>query len=79
MPGDYDGNGAVETSDYIVWRKGFGTVYTLADYDVWRAHFGQLLPGSGSGTNAAVPEPASAGLLLTWLVALVRSRRGQEF
>ena len=78
MPGDYDGNGAVDAGDYIVWRNGLGASYKLSDYTVWRAHFGQSLPGSGNGTNVAVPEPANVCLLLSALAILIcccRARR----
>jgi hypothetical protein len=63
--GDYNGNGIVETADYVVWRKGLGTTYVQADYNVWRTHFGQTT-GSGSGAiaNAAVPEPTTFVLLI---------------
>jgi autotransporter-associated beta strand protein len=56
-PGDFNHDGTVDAGDYVVWRKGLNTKYTLADYDVWRAHFGQTYsPGSGVSLNA-VPEP----------------------
>ena len=37
LPGDYNANGVVDAADYIVWRKGLGTIYTQNDYNVWRA------------------------------------------
>jgi hypothetical protein len=68
LAGDYNSNGIVDAADYVAWRKGLGTTYTQADYDVWRAQFGQIAGGSGasvaSHSNAAVPEPLSAPLLL---------------
>jgi autotransporter-associated beta strand protein len=68
VPGDYNNNGIVDAADYVVWRKGLGTIYTQNDYDVWRAHFGQSSgagAGGGSGlSEAAVPEPATSSLLL---------------
>jgi hypothetical protein len=76
LPGDYNNDGVVEAADYIVWRQGLGTTYTQDDYDVWRANFGQTA-GGGSGTslNAAIPEPATAVLLI--FAAASRSlRRG---
>jgi T5SS/PEP-CTERM-associated repeat protein len=70
LPGDFDGNGVVDMSDYVVWRVGLGTTYTQADYDVWRSHFGQTAGGSGAAVSAIVPEPPSIfalcfGMLLT--------------
>jgi probable HAF family extracellular repeat protein len=81
LPGDFNGNGAVDAADYVIWRKGLGTIYTQNDYNIWRTHFGQTA-GSGSSTsaNAAVPEPAT--LLLLMLAAagwcLRRSRAAQK-
>jgi T5SS/PEP-CTERM-associated repeat protein len=83
LPGDYNHNGVVDAADYVVWRKGLGTIYTPDDYNVWRANFGQTA-GSGSGSvataglpSSAVPEPAAWLILLTGLVMLV-SRRTAE-
>jgi hypothetical protein len=63
--GDFNGNGVVDAADYVVWRKGLGTLFTQSDYSVWRAHFGQTV-GSGAGASAiaAVPEPATLMLLM---------------
>jgi formylglycine-generating enzyme len=76
LPGDYNRNGVVDAADYVVWRANQGTTDALANdpiggtigtaqYNQWRAHFGQT---AGSGTGAividAVPEPATAVLLM---------------
>lgn len=71
LPGDFDLDGDVDAADYVVWRKGLGTVYGPNDYNDWRAHFGQTA-GSGAllgSTSRSAPEPASAVLLV--LAALV--------
>jgi hypothetical protein len=75
--GDFNIDGRVDMSDYIVWKKwknqfghqltadadGNGTVGD-ADYDIWRANFGRILSGdSPQGADAVVPEPSSAALL----------------
>ena len=55
--GDFNGNGIVDAADYVIWRKGLGTIYTQADYNVWRNQFGKSAGGgAGISTNAAVPE-----------------------
>ena len=66
--GDFNGDGAIEAADYILWRKYDGSPQ---GYDNWRANFG-VIAGSGSGTsaNAAVPEPANLVLLVFAAVGL---------
>jgi autotransporter-associated beta strand protein len=75
LPGDFNGNGVVDAADYTVWRNGLGSIYTQADYNVWKTHFGETAgSGSGASGNAAVPEPASALLLMGMLAILGRRR-----
>jgi hypothetical protein len=76
LPGDYNGNGTVDAADYVVWRNGDSPDDTVAGYNLWRANFGKPL-GSGLGSTAAVPEPATmlpvaAGVVL--LLATGRTR-----
>lgn len=78
LTGDYDGNGVVDTNDYVLWRNGdpradanMDTLVDQTDYDIWRANFGNTSAGSGAGSglgSAAVPEPATVGLMLVGLV-----------
>jgi hypothetical protein len=81
-PGDYNDDGTVDMADYVVWRKNLGQVVTLpnrdidnsgpismADYESWAASFGLSIAGLGSGSQAAIPEPASATLLALFAVA----------
>ncbi len=91
LPGDYNGDGIVDTADYVVWRKNFGDTTSLvadgndnqivdqADYEVWRQNFGRtwqdLATGSGAGLTAAVPEPAAIALALIALTCGLNSRR----
>jgi mannan endo-1,4-beta-mannosidase len=82
-PGDFNHNGGVDAGDYVLWRKLQGqTTWGLAadsdlngridtaDYAFWRTRFGQT---GGSGSGAAVPEPAT--LMLLALAAAVRCAR----
>jgi hypothetical protein len=68
LEGDFNGDGAVNAADYVVWRKTDGT---QAGYNTWRMNFGRTA-GGGAATSAAVPEPGTVGLLLLAAVGAVR-------
>jgi hypothetical protein len=71
ISGDFNNDGAVNAADYVVWRKGFGTVYSQIHYDAWRAG-GQAAAGS-SLVVAGVPEPTTLAMLLAaMLIVSVR-------
>jgi hypothetical protein len=79
VAGDYNGNGFVDAADYTIWRDTLGSTSDLrangdntgasanvidqADYTFWKTKFGAT-SGSGALSSGAVPEPASAVLLL---------------
>jgi hypothetical protein len=73
--GDFNQDGTVDASDYVVWRKGLGTTYTDGDYDLWHAHFG-VTAGSGATLpsvappSAKVPEPWTVSVLSVGVLAL---------
>ncbi|MEX2170546.1 MAG: hypothetical protein WD851_14620 [Pirellulales bacterium] len=80
VPGDYNGDGAVNAADYTLWRDGGallnevadpGTV-SPADYTEWRARFGNT-SGSGGGVSA-VPEPSGVLLALAAACGLGAAR-----
>jgi hypothetical protein len=66
--GDYNNNGTVDLTDYVLWRNGGplqneGTtpgVVTSEDYGVWRANFGRT-GGAGSGELGAGSIGQGAG------------------
>jgi hypothetical protein len=78
LTGDYNRNGVVDASDFVVWRNTLGQAATglpadgngngvidAGDYNLWRANFGRSVgTASGAAAHAAVPEPA------TWLKGL---------
>jgi len=82
-PGDYDGNGIVDASDYYIWRTTFGSsriihgsgadgnydgVVNASDYTIWRDNLG----AGGSGASATVvPEPAAIALALFAVITCV--------
>lgn len=82
--GDYDGNGVVDATDYVVWRNAPTSlqnegaspgVVDQADYDFWRSRFGA---NSGSGGSlSAVPEPNALLLAVFGLLSLNGMRRRQ--
>jgi hypothetical protein len=84
LQGDYNGNGTIDSADYVIWRKGgpiqkegdsLGVVDQL-DYTFWRARFGNTSgAGTVAGVAAGVPEPSSCVLaLFASLVAMVLMR-----
>jgi hypothetical protein len=66
-PGDFNGDGNVDTVDYVLWRKGLGSAYTQNDYNIWRANFGQT--ASGAIASLAVPETLSLLMLVPAILA----------
>ena len=89
LAGDYSRNGVVDAADYTISRDTLGrTGMGLAadgngnsqvdagDYDVWKAHFGQTAgSGLGANVNAAVPEPATALLMVLAAAGVSRRQR----
>ena len=73
LTGDFNFDGRVDATDYVVWRKGLGAVYSPSDYAAWRENFGrELAVGSGAGLSvgAAVAEPGVMVLVVSGLVTL---------
>jgi hypothetical protein len=98
ITGDYNADGKVDSADYLVWRKTLGSTTDLrangantgasalvidsADFQVWKSNFGKQAAGSGAGSQAAVPEPASSWLPI-WIAlfashAKTRRRKGRS-
>jgi hypothetical protein len=78
VAGDYSSNGAVDATDYVIWRENVGQMLSLAnenpsattpgvvdgeDYDFWKSNFGKISSGNGSIAYVAVPEPTVFHLL----------------
>ncbi|MCG8510412.1 MAG: hypothetical protein MI741_14400, partial [Rhodospirillales bacterium] len=87
LAGDYNGDGAVDSADYTIWRDTLGsTTYLradgnnngsvdLGDYTLWRNNFGAQL---SSVSTAVVPEPASVGVLLIGAAGPLWRRRSSS-
>ena len=78
LTGDFNGNGAVDAADYVLWRNG-GPLQNdptegvqPGDYNVWRSNFGRTA-GAASAAAASVPEPTA--LVLMWFAAVVMPLR----
>ncbi len=77
LAGDYNRDGVVDGSDYVVWRNAMAGdinlaadgngdgVISVADYNIWRANFGSTAAAATS--VQVVPEPTT---LLSLLVAI---------
>jgi len=84
MSADFSKDGPVNALDFAVWRNAFGEQATGdsdadgdsdgADFLAWQRQSGSPAAPPGSGA-AAVPEPASAGLLACGLATAVGVRR----
>jgi fibronectin-binding autotransporter adhesin len=78
VPGDFDSNGTVGASDYVLWRKSYSSNTSL--YNLWAANYGGVNAGSGSGlglNGGGVPEPSTFALfsVLGSIFAASRRRR----
>lgn len=91
MPGDFNGDGFVDASDYTVWRNNLGAEDESAinfngdgiggidedDYAVWKTNFGTGTNGAGGSTHASVPEPATSLTVIVMAILLLSSHRAR--
>jgi hypothetical protein len=56
MLGDFNGDGAVNASDYTVWRDGNSPDSSQNGYEVWASNYGT------NPTLSPIPEPTSLAL-----------------
>ena len=88
VAGDYSGNGVVDAADYTIWRDRLNQSFqltnegpgqtpgqvTIEDYNFWKAHFGETAAGRGAAAQQAVPEPATAWLVIALASVLMSLR-----
>ncbi len=75
---DFNHDGIIDAADYVVWRMNGGD---QAAYDLWLANFGTTVATGSAAhidtrTTGAVPEPATALMLILMGSSLLMSRRG---
>lgn len=75
LEGDFNGDGSVDGTDFLVWQRGQSPdLLSAADLSAWKTNF-----GAGSGTaeaaSAAVPEPTTGALVLLIPLAFSMKRR----
>jgi hypothetical protein len=84
--GDFNGDGAIDAADYVVWRSTLGSTYDMrangdnsgasahvidqADYEMWRAHFDQAAGSSGGVIGSASASAAIPERATLWLIGL---------
>ena len=93
LPGDFDGNGAVDGLDLALWRTNVGSADPRADANadgqvdgndflVWQRNFGRtwedLAIAASVATSAVVPEPSAAIVLATAALGLGGFHRRQR-
>jgi T5SS/PEP-CTERM-associated repeat protein len=81
--GDYNGNGIVDTADFIVWRKTMGQFggglaadgngngqIDSGDYDVWRTNFGRTVDSASSASTQSANQERAVPEPATLFLAL---------
>ena len=86
LPGDFNGDGAVDVSDLGILATYYGTASgadlsmgdATGDGAVDVSDLGNLATNYGTSVAATVPEPGLVCLLLVGLVALLLGSRGRR-
>ena len=85
LAGDYNGDGAVDAADYVIWRKtigqqaspfsgadgdGDGTI-GAGDYNVWRANFGRAAAASAAAPSSSFTRSTNVPEANSLLLAIL--------
>jgi hypothetical protein len=74
-PGDYNGDGAVDAADYVVWRKDPAAFGGPDGFETWRSNFGNSSGGGSSViADSTVPEPTNLAAVVIAASILGRYR-----
>lgn len=77
-PGDFDGNEAVDGTDFLAWQRGLGAAFAVADLPLWREHFGSVPQQAAAAmAPASVVLPVSDGTPATAAVTTALSAADQ--
>lgn len=74
LPGDIDGDGTVDGSDFLQWQRGGQTVLQAPSLSDWEDNYGTSA-SQNIAAAAAVPEPATMLLAMLGMVSTVCCRR----
>jgi len=81
LAGDFDNDDDVDGFDFLIWQRGFGSIFTADDLTDWATNFGTGVGPLAAGlaaSAAAVPEPSTAVLVSMALAGLAASRRRRK-
>lgn len=71
IAGDFDNDGDVDGSDFLIWQAGFGNgTYDASDLANWKNHYGTTAASGANVQEGTVPEPSSLYLIFTVVVGM---------